>query len=248
MTGVIITEYLLYQMKNNHTLPNNPAIVSTIVSTKLTEKIADAYGAVYFDVLTGFKYIGGKIRDFEEHGDHNYIFGFEESFGYLPGTHARDKDGVASTMLVCEIAAYYKRKGLTLFDTLNEIYSKYGFYKEGIQTIFHEGIEGARRIKSIMEELRGKDVKAIGGRNVLEIRDYKSGYGKNISSGLNTKLALPVSDVMYYGLEDDYWFCARPSGTEPKIKIYFGVKTDSAESADDELAKFMGDCLKFIGG
>ena len=247
MTGIILTEYLLSQMKRAGALPVNPAIVSTIVSTKLTARIANAYGAAYFDVLTGFKYIGGKIRDFEEQGGYNYVFGFEESFGYLPGMHARDKDGVASAMLVCETAAYYKQKGMTLFDALNEIYVKYGFYKEGIHTIFHEGIEGAKRIKSIMADLRGRDAARINGRKVLEIDDYQTGYGKNTVTGSTVKLTLPVSDVMYYGLENDYWFCARPSGTEPKIKIYFGVKTDSMERADSELTQFMDDCLKFIG-
>ena len=246
MAGILLTEYILSEKKKNNTLPSNAAVVSTIVSTNLTAEIAKAYGADYFDVLTGFKYIGGIIRDFEASGSHTYIIGFEESIGYLPGSYARDKDGVAATMLICELAAYYKKRNMTLPDALDEIFAKYGYFSEGVENIVHEGIEGAKRIKKIMSDLREKEPDKINGYTVTNIRDYLSGITRNKLSGTQSQLTLPVSDVLYYELEDDSWFCVRPSGTEPKIKIYFGVKESSKALADDKLQALMKNAMDFI--
>ena len=247
MTGTLLTHYILSHKKANGTLPDNAAVVSTIVSTKITREIAEKFGAAYFDVLTGFKYIGEKIKEFEESGSHSYAFGFEESFGYLPGPYARDKDGVATTMLVCELAAYYKRRGMTLFDGLDEIFNEYGYYKESTKTITHEGVEGAERIKAIMDSLRENEILTIGGAPVTETRDYKTGIEKNTATGAEKKITLPVSDVLYYATGDGSWFCVRPSGTEPKIKMYFGVRAESAGDADKKLESFMREASALLG-
>ena len=246
MTGTLIVNYILSQKKANGTLPSDAAVVSTIVSTKITREITKTYGAAYFDVLTGFKYIGEKIKEFEASGAHTYVFGFEESFGYLPGPYARDKDGVATAALICEIAAHYKLRGMTLSDGLVEIFEKYGYYKESTVTVTHGGIEGAARIASIMNKLRGRYPETIGGRAVTEIRDYKKSLARNMRAGTDHKLTLPVSDVLYYETDDDSWFCVRPSGTEPKIKIYFGVRAATAAGADAKIKSLTEDATAFL--
>ena len=182
-------------------------------------------------MLTGFKYIGGKILEFEQTGKGTYLFGFEESYGCLIGTHARDKDAVVASMALCEAAAYYKGKGLTLWDALLEMYERYGFYREDVVSIELKGIEGAEQIKSIMAGLRDNAPKTIGGYKVLRVRDYKAQTIIENETGAQTETGLPTADVLYYDLPENFWVCVRPSGTEPKIKIYVGVKSDSIETS-----------------
>ncbi|MBR1738052.1 MAG: phospho-sugar mutase, partial [Firmicutes bacterium] len=231
MTGLLLTEYILSQKKAAGKLPENGAIVSTIVSTDMTKEIAKEYGMKYFDVLTGFKYIGEKIKEFERDNSYQYIFGFEESYGCLAGTYARDKDAVVATMLICELAAYYKTRGMSLYEGLQEVYKKYGYYRESIESITLKGIEGIANMQKIMDTLRSDAPTEINGVKITEYRDYKSGEIKDVASGETKPTGLPVSNVLYFVLEDGTWFCVRPSGTEPKIKIYFGSKGSSEEEA-----------------
>lgn len=236
MTGVLLAEYILSQKK----LPENGALVSTIVSTNMTKVIAKNYGVDYFETLTGFKYIGEKILQFEQSGSHQYIFGFEESYGSLAGTYARDKDAVVATMLIAEVATYYKDRGMTLYDGLIEMYEKYGYYKEDINAITLKGLDGIELMGKILTNLRNNPPTVIDGKKVIEIRDYQAQVIKNVVTGEQTKITgMPKSDVLYYVLEDDSWFCVRPSGTEPKIKIYFGVSDVSNELAQDKLDRVM---------
>jgi phosphoglucomutase len=247
MTGAILEEYILSQKKALGTLPKNAAIISTIVSTDLAQVIAESYGAAYFNVLTGFKYIGEKIKEFEISGSNEFIFGFEESYGSLAGTHARDKDSVVSTLLICEAAAFYATKGKTLLDALNDIYAKYGYYKETIESITLKGIQGLEDMKKIMAGLRATPPDEVNGVKVIEARDYKSKTIKHLDTGSVEPTTLPVSDVLYYVLADGSWFCVRPSGTEPKIKIYFGVKGDSAEDAASGLNSLKSGVVGLMG-
>jgi len=239
MTGVLICDYICSQRKANGTLPKNGAIVSTIVSTDMTKAIAKAYDLAYFDVLTGFKFIGEKIKGFEQDNSHSYVFGFEESYGCLSGTYARDKDAVVATMLICEIAAFYKERNMTLYDGLQEIYKKYGFYKETIKSITLKGIEGVEKMQKIMDTLRTSTPDEIGGSKVVEMRDYKTDVCKNLVTGEQSKTGLPSSNVLYYILENGTWFCVRPSGTEPKIKIYFGSKAETESDASEKIQSAM---------
>jgi phosphoglucomutase len=246
MTGTLLTEYVLSQRSAAGTLPDKATVISTIVSTDMTKAIAAAYGADYMEVLTGFKYRGEQIKNFEADGSHNYVFGFEESFGYLAGTHARDKDAVGAAMLICEMAAFYKEKGMTLYDGLRELYKKYGYYKEENISIAMAGLEGMANIQRIMAALRGNPIQTAGGLRVVESRDYKS--SKAVANGVESRLTLPVSDVLYYVLEDGTWFCVRPSGTEPKIKIYFGAKDAAEAEAAAKLATVSADVKALING
>lgn len=232
MTGALLTEYILSQKKANGTLPSNGAVIKTIVTTEMIRPMCEEYGMKIFDVLTGFKYIGEKIKQFEETGDYTYVFGFEESYGCLAGTYARDKDAVVATMLVCEMAAYYKTKGLTLYEGLIEVYKKYGFFKEGIKSLTLKGIEGVERIKYIMDTLRNNTPTEFAGIKVEWARDYKTKEFKNLLTGETEEDTLPLSNVLHYTLEDGTWICVRPSGTEPKLKFYYGVKADSIEAAE----------------
>lgn len=246
MTGVLLTEYILSSKKESGKLPENGAVVSTIVSTDLTKEIAKNYGVDYFEVLTGFKYIGEKIKEFEKDGSHTYLFGFEESYGCLAGTYARDKDAVVATMLICELAAFYKSKGMTLYEGLQEVYKKYGFYKESIKSITLKGIEGIENMKKIMETFRSGAPEEIGGSKVVESRDYNAGTFKNYQTGEDGKVNLPKSNVLYYVLENGTWFCVRPSGTEPKIKIYFGSKGESMEAAEKNIENALDGVMKIV--
>ena len=246
MTGVLLTEYIISSKKESGRLPQNGAVVSTIVSTDLTKAIAKNYGVDYFEVLTGFKYIGEKIKEFEKDGSHNYLFGFEESYGCLAGTYARDKDAVVATMLICELAAFYKSKGMTLYEGLQEVYKKYGFYKESIKSITLKGIEGIENMKKIMETFRSGTPEEIGGSKVVESRDYNAGTFKNYQTGEDGKVNLPKSNVLYYVLENGTWFCVRPSGTEPKIKIYFGSKGESLEAAEKNIENALDGVMKIV--
>ena len=236
MSGMLIGEYIFRERKATGTLPENPALVTTIVTTNLTMPIAADYGAKLIEVLTGFKYIGEQIKLFEQNHTYNYVFGLEESYGCLAGTHARDKDAVVAVMRLCEVAAFCKKQGITLWDQMINIYKKYGFYKEGIHTLTMKGLEGAEEIKAIMNRLRENPPKEFAGLKVLKFRDYDRNVILDMASGEKSETGLPKSNVLYFELENDSWCCARPSGTEPKIKFYMGIKGDSLEDADKKLA------------
>ncbi|MBQ1526305.1 MAG: phospho-sugar mutase [Lachnospiraceae bacterium] len=236
MSGMLIGEYIFRERKATGTLPENPALVTTIVTTNLTMPIAADYGAKLIEVLTGFKYIGEQIKLFEQNHTYNYVFGLEESYGCLAGTHARDKDAVVAVMCLCEVAAFCKKQGITLWDQMINIYKKYGFYKEGIHTLTMKGLEGAEEIKAIMNRLRENPPKEFAGLKVLKFRDYDRNVILDMASGEKSETGLPRSNVLYFELENDSWCCARPSGTEPKIKFYMGIKGDSLEDADKKLA------------
>lgn len=237
MSGCLLEEYELSQRKAaNGSLPEDGAVVSTIVTTNMAGTIARSYGLRFIEVLTGFKYIGQQILGFEQSGKGTYLFGFEESYGCLIGTHARDKDAIVATMALCEAAAYYKTQGKTLWDAMIDMYEKYGYYKDDIQAITLKGIEGLQKIQEIMETLRNETPSEIAGYKVLSARDYKKDSIKNMESGEMTKTGLPSSNVLYYDLSDEAWLCVRPSGTEPKVKFYYGVKGTSLEDADAKSA------------
>lgn len=235
MSGLLIAEYELSQKKERGEIPTNGALIKTIVSSNLADAIAREYNLKLIEVLTGFKYIGEQIRQFEENQTYTYMFGFEESYGCLIGTHARDKDGIVAVMALCEAAAYYKEKGYTLWDQMINIYEKYGFYKEQTVSIVREGASGAEEIKQMMENMRKNPPAMLGKYKILEVRDYKLDIIKNNVTGETRKTGLPSSNVLYYELENDAWCCVRPSGTEPKIKFYIGVKADTNEEAEKDL-------------
>ena len=235
MSAILIAEYELSQKKEKGLLPANGAIITTIVSSNMTKDLAKEYNLTMFETLTGFKWIGEKIRQFEENNNsYSYQFGFEESYGCLISPHARDKDGISAVMALCEATAYYKSKGITLWEQMINIYKKYGFYKEGQVSITLKGADGAEQIKAMMEKMRKNPPKKLGSYDVLEVRDYKE---HTIVKADGTKLEtdLPTSNVLYYDLNDNSWCCVRPSGTEPKIKFYMGVKGKSMEEAEQKL-------------
>lgn len=242
MSGMLICEYILSQKKSNNTLPDNGAIVTTIVSTNMAREAAREYGVEYIETLTGFKYIGEQIKLFEQNNSFEYLFGFEESYGCLVGTHARDKDAIAAVMSLCEAAAYYKKLGKTIWDGMVEIFEKYGYYKEELQTKTLKGIEGADRIKEIIKGFRDNTPSKIGDKTVLKFRDYEEGTIKDLVSGGIEPTKLPKSNVLYFELEGDAWCCVRPSGTEPKIKFYMGAKADSFKAAENEI-KSLSDAM-----
>ena len=235
MSAMLIAEYLLSQRKERKMLSNNGAMVTSIVSTDLAKAISKKYNIKLFEVLTGFKYIGEKIRQFEETNEYKYEFGFEESYGCLSGTYARDKDGIAAVTTLCEAAAYYKSKGITLYDQMLNIYKEYGYYMEDTVAITLEGKDGAEQIKNIMEKVRNNPPNVVGGKHVIKFIDYKKEIKINMQNGKEEKTNLPNSNVLYFELENDNWCCIRPSGTEPKIKFYLGVKSNSEENAKKEL-------------
>lgn len=235
MSGLLIAEYELSQKKERGEIPANGALIKTIVSSNLADAIAKEYNLKLIEVLTGFKYIGEQMRLFEQNNNYKYMFGFEESYGCLIGTHARDKDGIAAVMALCEAAAYYKERGYTLWDQMINIYEKYGYYKELTISITREGVSGAEEIKAMMENMRNNPSETLGQYKVLEFRDYKQDFIKDNITGETRKTGLPNSNVLYYGLENDAWCCVRPSGTEPKIKFYIGVKGKSEADAEEQL-------------
>lgn len=243
MSGMLIAEYVLSQKKEKGILPANGALITTIVSTNLAKAIAKEYNLKLFEVLTGFKYIGEKIKQFEETNEYTYQFGFEESYGCLVGTHARDKDAIVAVMLLCEAAAFYKSKGLTLWDQMLNMYKKYGYYKEDTKSITLEGADGAEKIKNILNNLRENPLETIGSYKVLEFRDYNESIVKDMVTKEVTKTDLPKSNVLYYELENDAWCCIRPSGTEPKIKCYVGVKGKDEEEANSILKELEEEML-----
>lgn len=246
MTGTLICNYICSQKAKLGTLPKNGALVSTIVSSEMTKAIAKKYNLAYFDVLTGFKYIGEKIKEFEQTGEYQYVFGFEESYGCLSGTYARDKDAVVASLLIREMAAYYKSRGMSLYDGLMELYDTYGVYKEIIHSITLKGIEGIENMKKIMDTLRKDAPSEIAGVKVTETRDYLEDKIVDVATGKVSPTNLPKSNVLYFTLADDTWFCVRPSGTEPKIKIYFGTKADTVENAEKKIATAQDGIMKVV--
>lgn len=238
MSGCLLADYVIGQKKEKEGLPEDGALIKTIVTSNMADAIAKHYGVKLIEVLTGFKFIGQQILGFEKSGKGEYLFGFEESYGCLIGTHARDKDAIVATMALCEAAAYYKTKNMTLWDAMLDMYQKYGYYKDGIKAIGLSGIEGLEKIQNIMNTLRENTPKEIGGYKVLSARDYKLDTVKDMTTGEVTSTGLPTSNVLYYDLSDNAWMCARPSGTEPKIKFYFGVVGESLEDADNKSEAF----------
>ncbi|MGN0363431.1 MAG: phospho-sugar mutase [Bilifractor sp.] len=241
MSGMLIGEYILRERTKMGTMPDHPALVETIVTTDMAKPMARAYGVDLIEVLTGFKYIGEQIKLFDQTGSHHYVFGLEESYGCLPGTYARDKDACAAVMMLSELAAFYRAKGMTLIDAMEALYRKYGYYREGLTALTFKGQSGAEKINRIMTEMREHPAKALGGNRVLAVRDYQSGERLDTETGEKSKLTLPVSNVLYYELDNSTWCCARPSGTEPKIKFYCGVRGTSLTDSAEKLKKLMAD-------
>lgn len=235
MSGMLIAEYILKERTATGTMPENPALVETIVTTDMAKVIAQAYGVHLIEVLTGFKYIGEQIRLFEENHTYNYVFGLEESYGCLAGTYARDKDACVAVMMLCEVASWYKKQGKTLWDAMLAMYEKYGYFKEGLETITLKGMDGAQQIQQMMAEAREHLPQQISDAKVLAVRDYKTDVRYDMTDGSKSATGLPTSNVLYYELEDHSWCCVRPSGTEPKIKFYFGVKGTSLSDAEAKL-------------
>lgn len=246
MSGMLIEEYILRERKATGTMPENPALVTTIVTTNMSKAIAEDYGLRFIEVLTGFKYIGEQIKLFEQTGCNNYVFGLEESYGCLAGTHARDKDAIVAVMCLCEVAAWCKKHNMTLWDQMLNLYEKYGYYKESQYSITMKGIDGSKEIAALMEKLRSNPPKEFGDLKVKEFRDYKTGKTLNLESGETGETGLPESNVLYFDLTNDSWCCARPSGTEPKIKFYMGVKGNSLEDAAAKNEKLTEDLKKYL--
>ena len=234
MSGCLIGEYVISQRKEQKGLPSDGALVKSIVTTNMADAIARHYNIALMEVLTGFKYIGQKILQFETEGKGTYLFGLEESYGCLPGTYARDKDAVVASMVLCEAAAYYKSQGKTLWDAMIDMYEKYGYYKEDVKSITLKGIEGLEKIQTIMETLRKDLPKEIGAYPVVSMRDYKKDTVTAVADGSVKPPGLPASNVLYYDLTEDAWVCVRPSGTEPKVKLYYGVKGSSLEDSQQK--------------
>ena len=246
MSALLIAEYRISQMKEKGILPSNGMFITTIVSSELAKAIAKYYGLECIEVLTGFKNIGAVMRKAEENQDKKYVFGFEESYGCLIGDYARDKDGIAAVMALCEAACYYASKGKTLWDAMIDIYEKYGYYKEAQVSIVREGVQGAQEIKDMMTKMRETDIESIGKYKVLVFKDVEKDVVKDMKTGEISKTGLPKSNVLYYELEDNSWCCIRPSGTEPKIKLYMGIKGNTEKEAEEKLAELKEAMLEIV--
>ena len=246
MSGCLLADYEIGQRKALYGLPDDGFLIKTIVTSNLADAIAKGYDIGLIEVLTGFKYIGQQILKFETTEKGTYLFGFEESYGCLIGTHARDKDAIVATMALCEAAAYYRTQGKTLWDAMLDMYERYGYYKDDIQSITLKGIEGLQKIQQIMDTLRKNPPAEIGGYTVLKARDYQADTIKDTATGEVTKTGLPSSNVLYYDLSDDAWVCVRPSGTEPKVKFYYGIKGNSLADAEEKSAKLGKEVLAMI--
>ena len=246
MSGMLIAEYILRERTATGTMPENPALVTTIVTTNMAGAIARDYGVKFIEVLTGFKYIGEQIKFFEQTGSNNYVFGLEESYGCLAGTHARDKDAVVAVMCLCEVAAWCKKNGITVWDQMLKLYEKYGYFKETQYAITLKGIDGAAQIAEMMNKLRSNPPKNFGDLKVKEFRDYDKDVAINLETGEKKSTGLPKSNVLYFDLTNDSWCCARPSGTEPKIKFYMGVKGTSLEDAQAKVEKLTEDLKAYL--
>ena len=246
MSGALLAEYTVARVKENTGLPEDGAIVKSIVSSNLADAIAKYYGLELIKTLTGFKYIGLEILKMEESGKGTYLFGFEESYGCLIGTYARDKDAVVATMALCEAAAFYRSQGKTLWDAMLELYERYGYFAEKVSSVTLKGMEGLQKIGEIMAHLRENPVTEVGGKKVEKVRDYKEGTITDLKTGEVTPTGLPSSNVLYYDFPGGEWLCVRPSGTEPKIKLYFGVSASSLEGAEQEAEVFEKEALKLL--
>ena len=246
MSGCLLADYEIGQRNALRGLPEDGYLIKTIVTTNMADAIADYYNTGLIEVLTGFKYIGQQILGFETSKKGEYLFGFEESYGCLIGTHARDKDAIVATMALCEAAAYYKTKDMTLWDAMIEMYERYGYYKDDIQSITLKGIEGLAKIQEILETLRKNPPAEIAGYKVLKARDYKADTIQDMQTGEVSSTGLPTSNVLYYDLSDDAWLCVRPSGTEPKVKFYYGIKGTSLSDADEKSAAMGREVLAMI--
>lgn len=244
MSGMLIAEYILRERRATGTMPEHPALVETIVTTDMAKALAKNYGVTLIEVLTGFKYIGEQIKFFEQQNSYHYVFGLEESYGCLAGTYARDKDACVAVMMLCEVASWCKKHGKTLWDAMLDMYEKYGYYKEGLATMTLKGMDGAVQIQKMMSDMRKNPPKQLGGFSVLAVRDYKADTRTDLTTGEVTKTGLPSSNVLYYELSDNAWCCVRPSGTEPKIKFYFGVVGNSLANAEEKLETLKQDLVK----
>lgn len=242
-TGALMLDYLLSQKKENGTLPENGVVLKTIVTSEIGRTIAKAYGLDTVDTLTGFKFIGEKIRQYEESGQYEFQFGYEESYGYLIRPFCRDKDAVQSVLFACEVAAYYKSQGKTLYDGLLEVFKKYGFFREDLVSLTLKGKDGAEQIQKMMATFRGNPPKEVAGLTVVAVEDYKESIITTLQDGNKEEIHLPKSNVLKYQLEDGSWFCLRPSGTEPKIKFYFGVQDDSLQNSEQKLLTIKEDIM-----
>ena len=246
MSALLIAEYRISQMKEKGILPKDGMFITTVVSSDLAKAIAKYYNLECIEVLTGFKNIGAVIKKAEENKDKTYVFGFEESYGCLIGDYARDKDGISAVMALCEAACYYQAQGKTLWDAMQDIYEKYGYYKEAQVSIVREGAQGAQEIKDMMTKMRNTDIDKIGDYKVITFKDIDKDIVKNMQTGEITKTGLLQSNVLYYELEDNAWCCIRPSGTEPKIKLYMGIKGSSNEDANQKLEKLKNAMLEIV--
>ena len=242
-TGALMLDYLLSQKKENGTLPENGAVLKTIVTSEIGRTIAKAYGLDTVDTLTGFKFIGEKIRQYEESGQYEFQFGYEESYGYLIRPFCRDKDAVQSVLFACEVAAYYKSQGKTLYNGLLEVFEKYGFFREDLVSLTLKGKDGAEKIQEMMATFRENPPKEVAGLTVVAVEDYKASIVTSLQDGHKEEIHLPKSNVLKYQLEDGSWFCLRPSGTEPKIKFYFGVKDSSLQNSEQKLLTIKEDIM-----
>ncbi|MHC2835725.1 phospho-sugar mutase [Bacillus sp. F9_6S_D1_P_5] len=242
-TGALMLDYLLSQKKENGTLPENGVVLKTIVTSEIGRTIAKAYGLDTVDTLTGFKFIGEKIRQYEESGQYEFQFGYEESYGYLIRPFCRDKDAVQSVLFACEVAAYYKSQGKTLYDGLLEVFEKYGFFREDLVSLTLKGKDGAEQIQEMMATFRENPPKEVAGLTVVAVEDYKASIITSLQDGHKEEIHLPKSNVLKYQLEDGSWFCLRPSGTEPKIKFYFGVQDNSLQNSEQKLLTIKEDIM-----
>ncbi len=244
MSGLLIAEYELSQKKEKGLLPQNGALIKTIVSSNMADKMVKEYNIKLIEVLTGFKYIGEQIKLFEQNHKYEFVFGYEESYGCLIGTHARDKDAIVAVMAICEAAAYYKKQGLTLWDQMIKIYEKYGYYREELASITLKGADGAAKIQNMISKMRNNPPVRIGNWDVIAVRDYRIQERKEMMTGSTTRIDLPMENMLYYELSNDAWCCARPSGTEPKIKFYIGAKGNSIEDAKLQAETLKEEVLK----
>ncbi|PJN63670.1 phospho-sugar mutase [Bacillus mycoides] len=245
-TGALMLDYLLSQKKENGTLPENGVVLKTIVTSEIGRTIAKAYGLDTVDTLTGFKFIGEKIKQYEESGQYEFQFGYEESYGYLIRPFCRDKDAVQSVLFACEVAAYYKSQGKTLYDGLLEVFKKYGFFREDLVSLTLKGKDGAEQIQKMMATFRENPPKEVAGLTVVAVEDYKESIITTLQDGNKEEIHLPKSNVLKYQLEDSSWFCLRPSGTEPKIKFYFGVQDDSLQNSEQKLLTIKEDIMNCL--
>ena len=248
MSGCLLADYIIGQRKATGKLPDDGFLVTTIVSTNLAQAIAADYGVDFVEVLTGFKYIGEKILISEETGKGHYQFGFEESYGSLAGEYARDKDAVAGSLSLCEAAAWYKTQGKTLWEAMTGLYEKHGWYQDGVKAVAHEGAQGLELIAAMMEALRNDPPKKLGSWDVVAMRDYRSHIRKVFDPESEETLDLPKSNVLYFELTDQAWVCVRPSGTEPKIKFYFGVRGESEDASKKALEELTNAVDSYMDG